>query len=147
MWCFRGEIFQQKTTTTTTTTHLFSQHARPLQAISPFPIHEAPGKNWHKASPTHHVTTTYPHLGKGKSSQTERDVIVPKIHTASMKKILELSSLVMTGKNHHLNSRYVDFNNYSFQESKSSEQLWNQKGPYRHNKLRQVIGLPSRFNL
>lgn len=30
--------------TTKPRTHLLSQHVRPLQAISPFPIHEVPGK-------------------------------------------------------------------------------------------------------
>ena len=53
----------------------------------------------------------------------------------------------MTGKNHRLNSRYVDFNNYSFQESKSSEQLWNQNGPYRHNKLHLAKPTSNRLTL
>jgi len=84
-----------RTRTTTPRTHLLSHHVRPLQANSPFPIHEAPGKNCfftvisnnrNKASTTLHVTITYPHLGKGKSLQTEEDVIVPIIHTVAMKK-------------------------------------------------------------
>ena len=45
--------------------------------------------NKSKASPTLHVTITYPHLDKEKSLQTEGDVIVPRMHTVAMKKRLE----------------------------------------------------------